>query len=140
MLISLLRLAHRLGEDVANVLVRLNAVTHARHLGLTKVLSLSIGHLLLLEEEILLLLLEHPLLENLLQLNLYLLWEVLLLNQFSILVIICLLSHFTLILSILEKLNDLLSGEVISDIGDLSPLNVGGLLVLLLALSIFLLR
>ena len=55
--VALLGLGDGLCEDVADVLVGLDSIGHARHLGLTK--TLGISHLLLLEEELLLLLLEH---------------------------------------------------------------------------------
>ena len=69
----LLRLAHALSEDVADVLVRLDAIIHAspqrrswEHLSVGR-----LDHLLLLEEELLLLLLQHPLVQDLLELHLH---------------------------------------------------------------------
>ena len=73
-------LGHRLRQDVADVLVRLDAVVE-RHTGdrfgygcpSSRFLDASgIQHLLLLKQELLLLLLEHSFLEHLMQLELYL--------------------------------------------------------------------
>ena len=55
--VALLGLGDGLCEDITDVLVGLNSIGHARHLGLTE--ALGVSHLLLLEEELLLLLLEH---------------------------------------------------------------------------------
>lgn len=69
------RLGNRLGQDVADVLVGLHAVVqgHAgdclRHwCGSAGLLEAWVQHLLLLQKELLLLLLEHALLEHLLEL------------------------------------------------------------------------
>jgi hypothetical protein len=87
----------------------LNSVRHTRHLGLAKVLLLC--HLLLLEQEFLLLLLYHSFLEHLLELHLNFFGKVLLLYHLSILIKVR--FFFALILGILEKLNDLFSRQVI---------------------------
>ena len=106
---SCFRLAHALGQDVADVLVRLNPLVHRNLWRVILLLELLVLHLLLLEQELLLLLLlHHSLLEYLLELQLDLLWKWL--DWVAILVEHVLICFTVLrdVLSILQKLDDLL--------------------------------
>lgn len=90
-------------------MVRLNSIAHTRHLWLLLLThGLLIDHLLLLEKEILLLLLKHPLLKHLLKLDLNLLWEMSLLDWEPVLVVILLSTHLALVLGVLQQLDNLL--------------------------------
>lgn len=72
MLVSLLGSCHTLRKDVADVLVGLDSVVHRAQLHVV----VRVGHLLLLKQELLLLLLlQHTLLQDLLKLDLDFLWE-----------------------------------------------------------------
>lgn len=102
------RLGHRLCQDVANVLIGLDSVVQG-HAGdcfshwrrPTGLLETWVEHLLLLQKELLLLLLEHSLLENLLELQLDLFRELLALvlaDGRAVLVEVTFAIQFTIVL------------------------------------------
>ena len=134
MLVLLPGLGDRLGQYVADVLVRLHSIVE-RHasdclskLRLALGLEVGIQHLLLLQKELLLLLLKHPLLEYLLKLDLYFLWELLaliLIDWCSVLIEGAFLIHLSIlrvlrVSCVLEQLDDLFSGEIVRNVAYLA--------------------
>lgn len=122
-----------LGQDVANVLVGLDAVVQG-HAGdglgdWCRPASLRqawIKHLLLLQKELLLLLLEHSLLQYLLELQLDLRGKLALVvrNRLTIFVEVAFTVHLAVlrvlgVCRVLEEFYDLLGGEVVRDVADL---------------------
>ena len=133
-LVLLPGLGDRLGQYVANVLVRLHSVVecHASdclcELRLALGLDVGIQHLLLLQEELLLLLLKHPLLEHLLELDLYFLWELLsliLIDWRPVLIEVAFSIRLAIlrvlrVRGVLQQLDDLFSGEVVRNVAYLA--------------------
>lgn len=122
MLVSLFGSGDTLRQYVTDILVRLDSVVHGAQLHVV----IRVSHLLLLKQELLLLLLlEHALLQDLLQLNLDLLRKRL--NRIAIFIGIVAFSEFFGILhvrSILQKLNYLLGRQIIRNITNSIILNV----------------
>lgn len=110
----LLGLADAVSEDVADV----ESVVLLL-LSLRQTLALGVCHLLLLEQELLLLLLHHPFLQNLLELRIHLLWQWLDWVAVFIDHLLAFFCQHLLVLSILEQLDDLLRRKVGCNTADL---------------------